>query len=207
MARQLGGRGERPDRLPPHACTAAHRAGACPAQAGGKATWLGHGGRLTFAVMTLLFVATAVLCGNCGVGPGAWVLPAVIAHGHTPLTGPAGTPVVAVLLSFPVATALATGTEASATAIAQLGQLGPDDRRRFNRGTSRADVHHRRRPHHQHRWSRGAPTRGYPQPQLDADRRRGQCRHRSWRHYALLQAASALLLAAASSSFQAGPGC
>ena len=40
------------------------------------------------------------------------------------MTGPQGSAVLAVLLSFPVAMALATGTEAPATAIGQLGQLG-----------------------------------------------------------------------------------
>jgi hypothetical protein len=92
-------------------------------------TWFGHGGRLTFAVMTLLFVASAV-----AVLAHGFTHPAVT-HGHAPITGPEGDPLFAVVLSFPVAMALATGTEAPSTAIAQLGQLGPDDRRRFARGT------------------------------------------------------------------------
>ena len=57
------------------------------------------------------------------------------AMGRAPMTGPTGPAVLAVLLSFPVAMALATGTEAPSTAIGQLGQLGADDRRRFARGT------------------------------------------------------------------------
>ena len=164
-------------------------------------TWFGHGGRLAFAVMTLLFVASAVAVLACGFSH------PVIARGHAPVTGPAGTPVVAVLLSFPVAMALATGTEAPATAIAQLGQLGPDDRRRFARGTLaltflivagltigiaglavRLHV--------------GIPGRNSTQI---ADVAGAAAGHGGM--YALFQAGSALLrLAAASSSFQAGPG-
>ncbi|MDP8952049.1 MAG: hypothetical protein M3N18_07405 [Actinomycetota bacterium] len=40
---------------------------------------------------------------------------------------------VAILLAFPVAMALATGVEAPSTAIAQLGQLDNEGRRRFGR--------------------------------------------------------------------------
>src|SRR5262249_452798 len=58
-----------------------------------------------------------------------------LARGAAPVTGPEGDPLFAVVFSFPVAMALATGTEAPSTAIAQLGQLGPADRRRFARGT------------------------------------------------------------------------
>jgi hypothetical protein len=164
-------------------------------------TWFGHGGRLTFAVMTLLFVATAV---------------AVLAHGFThpvisrgkgPVTGPEGDPLLAVVLSFPVAMALATGTEAPSTAIAQLGQLGPDDRRRFARGTlaltfvvvAGLTI-----------GLAGLAVRlhvGIPGP--NSTQIAGVA-HAAAGHsglYALFQAASALLLlAAASSSYQAGPG-
>jgi hypothetical protein len=92
-------------------------------------TWFGHGGRLTFAVMTLLFIGSAVVVLVHGfVDP-------VVSHGQAPVTGPEGSPWIAVVLSFPVAMALATGTEAPATAMAQLGQLGPADRRRFARTT------------------------------------------------------------------------
>jgi hypothetical protein len=164
-------------------------------------TWFGHGGRLTFAVMTLLFVAGTVVVLARGFSH------PVIAHGYAPVTGPAGTPVVAVLLSFPVAMALATGTEAPATAIAQLGQLGPDDRRRFARGTlaltllivagltigiTALAV----------RLHVGIPG---PNSTQIADVANAATGHGSV--YAVFQAASALLLlAAASSSFQAGPG-
>jgi hypothetical protein len=92
-------------------------------------TWFGHGGRLVFAAMTLIFVTVAVVVLVHGyVG-------AASPRGRAPVTGDAGPAALAVLLSFPVAMALATGTEAPATAIGQLGQLGADDRRRFARGT------------------------------------------------------------------------
>ena len=92
-------------------------------------TWFGHGGRLVFAVMTLLFLASAAAVLASGLThPSA-------AHGTAPVTGAEGSPLTAVLLSFPVAMALATGTEAPSAAIAQLSQLSPADRRRFARGT------------------------------------------------------------------------
>jgi hypothetical protein len=116
-------------------------------------------------------------------------------------------PLLAVLLTFPVAMALATGTEAPATAIGQLGQLGPDDRRRFARGdlaltllivagltvglTGLAVRLHV-----------GIPGANSTQIADVARAASG-----SGLSYGLFQATSALLLlAAASSSFQAGPG-
>jgi hypothetical protein len=164
-------------------------------------TWFGHGGRLTFAVMTLLFLAAAV-----AVLADGFTHP-VIAHGRAPVTGPEGDPLFAVILSFPVAMALATGTEAPSTAIAQLGQLGPGDRRRFARGTlaltfvivagltiGLAGLAVRLHV--------GIP--GANSTQI-ADVAHAAVGHSAL--YALFQAASALLLlAAASSSFQAGPG-
>jgi hypothetical protein len=92
-------------------------------------TWFGHGGRLIFGVMTTLFIVAsiAVLCGG-------WISPHT-AHSHSPVTGSASPALVAVILAFPVAMALATGTEAPATSIAQLGQLDNKGRWRFGRGT------------------------------------------------------------------------
>ncbi len=164
-------------------------------------TWFGHGGRLTFAVMTLLFIASAV-----AVLAHGFTHP-VVTHGRAPVTGPEGDPLFAVLLSFPVAMALATGTEAPSTAIAQLGQLGPDDRRRFARGTlaltfvivAGLTI-----------GLAGLAVRlhvGIPPPDSTqiADIAHAAAGHSVL--YALFQAASALLLlAAASSSYQAGPG-
>jgi hypothetical protein len=164
-------------------------------------TWFGHGGRLIFAAMTLLFVASAAVMLLHG-----FMHPAV-AQGRTPTTGPIGPPVAAVLLSFPVAMALATGTEAPSTAIGQLGQLGADDRRRFARGTlaltlvivaglTIAITALAVRLHV------GIP--GADSTQI-ADVARASTG--GGFDYASFQATSALLLlAAASSSFQAGPG-
>jgi hypothetical protein len=92
-------------------------------------TWFGHGGRLIFASMTSLFMIASIPVLFLG-----WVDPHQ-AHGSAPITHSASPALVAVILAFPVAMALATGTEAPATSIAQLGQLGNRARRRFGRGT------------------------------------------------------------------------
>jgi hypothetical protein len=92
-------------------------------------TWFGHGGRLVFALMTGLFIVASV-----AVLAGGWVSPHAT-HGNSPVTGSASPALVAVVLAFPVAMALATGTEAPATSIAQLGQLDNRGRSRFGRGT------------------------------------------------------------------------
>lgn len=164
-------------------------------------TWFGHGGRLVFAVMTLAFVACAAVTLAHG-----FLQPAV-AHGRAPITGAPHSHVIAVLLSFPVAMALATGTEAPATAIGQLGQLTADDRRRFARGTlvlTLAIV--------------AALTIGIsvlavrlhvgiPRPDSTQIADVAHAAAGNGALYALFQGASALLLlAAASSSLQAGPG-
>jgi hypothetical protein len=160
-------------------------------------TWFGHLGRAVFAAMTLAFVALGgiVIAGGLTAGT-------VAAHwSHS--TGPAP---VAVLLAFPVAMALATGVEAPSTAVAQLGQLEAAARRRFARITlwltigivgvltlGLAAVAVRRGigipPHHSTEIAQVARASVGPTV------------------FALFQAATALLLlAAASSSFQAGPG-
>jgi hypothetical protein len=93
-------------------------------------TWFGHGGRVVFATMTLGFLAVGAVVIAKG-------LLAPAAHGSSPLV-PAGhrdTAPFAVLLAFPVAMALATGVEAPSSAIAQLGQLDDPGRRRFGRIT------------------------------------------------------------------------
>jgi hypothetical protein len=92
-------------------------------------TWFGHGGRLIFAAMTSLFIVASIPVLALG-----WLDP-VQAHGAAPITGSASPAFAAVILAFPVAMALATGTEAPATSIAQLGQLDNRGRRRFGRGT------------------------------------------------------------------------
>ena len=164
-------------------------------------TWFGHRGRLTFGVMTILFVVSAVVVLVHGFAD------PVVVHGRAPVTGAEGTPWLAVVLTFPVAMALATGTEAPATAIGQLGQLGARDRRRFARGdliatfvivagltvglTALAVRLHV-----------GIPGANSTQIADVAKAASG-----NGATYASFQAASALLLlAAAASSFQAGPG-
>jgi Amino acid permease len=93
-------------------------------------SWFGHGGRMVFAAMTLGFVAAGLVVVTRGIidpvahGSGSFVQ----AGSHDPAP-------LAVLLAFPVAMALATGIEAPSSAIAQLGQLDDDGRRRFGRIT------------------------------------------------------------------------
>jgi amino acid transporter len=162
-------------------------------------TWFGHLGRAVFALMTVAFVAAgiAILIGG---------LHAPVANvGH--ITHASGHPAtIAVLLAFPVAMALATGVEAPSSAIAQLGQLDDAGRRRFGRitlwltlaivgcltlGLTAAAV----------RLKIGIPAADSTQI--------GDLAKASTSHglYAFFQLATALLLlAAASSSFQAGPG-
>ena len=124
-----------------------------------------------------------------------------------PLT-PAGhrSAIFAVCLAFPVAMALATGVEAPSSAIAQLAQLDDRGRRRFGRltlwltlaivGTVTLTI----------TWLAVRLRIGIPP--ADSTQIADVARAVSGRTvFALFQATSALLLlAAASSSFQAGPG-
>jgi amino acid transporter len=162
-------------------------------------TWFGHLGRAIFAAMTLAFVAAAVAVLAGGL------------HAHVGdvgrITHASGHPAtIAVLLAFPVAMALATGVEAPSSAIAQLGQLDNAGRRRFGRitlwatlaivgtltlGLTAAAV----------RLKIGIPAANSTQI--------GNLAKASVSHglFGFFQLATALLLlAAASSSFQAGPG-
>jgi amino acid transporter len=164
-------------------------------------TWLGHRGRMLFASMTSLFILAAVAILALGfLSPHA-------THGYAPITGSASPALVAVLLAFPVAMALATGTEAPATSIAQLGQLDDRGRRRFGRGTLALTI-----------GIVGALTIGLTAlavhlhvgvPHSDSTQIADLARTASGSGglYAFFQLSSSLLLlAAASSSFQAGPG-
>jgi hypothetical protein len=111
------------------------------------------------------------------------------------------------MLAFPVAMALATGTEAPATAIAQLGQLDNRGRARFGRGTLALTI-----------VIVGGLTMGLTAlavalnvgiPQSDETQIANLARAADGGHalFALFQLSSSLLLlAAAASSFQAGPG-
>lgn len=163
-------------------------------------TWFGHLGRAVFALMTLAFVAicSAVLLGGLGASEPAHHAPASTSPGHAAF--------VAMLLAFPVAMALATGVEAPSSAIAQLGQLDDAGRRRFGRitlwltlaivgtltlGLTAEAVHLRI----------GIPPHDSTQIADLAKANVGRSL------FAAFQLATALLLlAAASSSFQAGPG-
>ena len=163
-------------------------------------TWLGHIGRSVFAVMTVAFVAAAVPIALFGFADPQQV-------GSAPLHGTGQAGLATVLLAFPVAMALATGVEAPSSAIAQLGQLDDHGRERFGRITlwltfaiegsltiviAALAVHLRV---------------GIPEPDstLIADVAEASVGPGAW--FALFQLTSALLLlAAAASSFQAGPG-
>jgi hypothetical protein len=93
-------------------------------------TWFGHAGRAVFALMTVSFVA---------IGSGVVLLGLIAPHGHGAgalhPAGAHGSAPLAVLLAFPVAMALATGVEAPSSAVAQLGQLDHAGRVRFGRVT------------------------------------------------------------------------
>jgi len=96
-------------------------------------TWFGHGGRTIFATLTLIFVCTGSALLISGVLP----IPHASALGLTVHTGQSSgwTSVLAVALAFPVAMALATGVEAPSSAIAQLGQLDGRGRKQFGQTT------------------------------------------------------------------------
>jgi hypothetical protein len=164
-------------------------------------TWFGHRGRLVFAVMTVLFIVASIFVLALG-----WVTPSA-SHGSAPLTGSANPAVLAILLAFPVAMALATGMEAAATAIAQLGQLDDQGRRRFGQATVVLTIA-----------IVGALTLGLTAlavhlnvgiPGADSTQIADLAKVAAGggAMYAFFQLTSSLLLlAAASSSFQAGPG-
>jgi hypothetical protein len=164
-------------------------------------TWFGHGGRLVFAAMTSLFIVASIPVLALG-----WLDPQSV-HGSAPVTHSASPALVAVILAFPVAMALATGTEAPATSIAQLGQLDNRGRSRFGRGTLALTI-----------VIVGGLTMGltalavhlhvgippHDQTQI-AELARAATGDGGL--FGLFQVASGLLLlAAAASSFQAGPG-
>jgi hypothetical protein len=165
-------------------------------------TWFGHIGRTLFALMTISFVAVGSLVILHGL-----VAPAGTGHAALHPAGSGGSPLVAVLLAFPVAMALATGVEAPSSAVAQLGQLDNAGRVRFGQVTlwltlgivgwltiGLALLAHRLRV--------GVPPADSTQIAEIARAASG-----NGIEFAAFQLTSAvLLLAAASSSFQAGPG-
>jgi hypothetical protein len=93
-------------------------------------TWFGHHGRTVFALMTISFVVIGSVVILTGLlDPSG--------SGGAPLTPPGfhRSPPLAVLLAFPVAMALATGVEAPSSAVAQLGQLDTRSQVQFGRIT------------------------------------------------------------------------
>ena len=166
----------------------------------GAITWFGHLGRSVFASMTVLFVVSALPVLILG-----FVAPHAI--GDSPMRGAGTATGWTVLLAFPVAMALATGVEAPSSAIAQLGQLDDRGRERFGRitlwltfaieGTLTVMI-----AALAVRLRTGVPL---ADSTLIADVARASVG--SGPLFAAFQLTSALLLlAAASSSFQAGPG-
>jgi len=84
-------------------------------------------------VPSIVFIAVSALILATGAGAGS-----VVSTGYGELsTEPA---FLAMLLAFPVAMALATGIEAPSSAIAQLGQLDDEGRKRFGRLTLLATL-------------------------------------------------------------------
>lgn len=163
-------------------------------------TLLGHLGRLVFAAFSLAFVAAAVtvlvfglFAAPAGSGPGEG-------------TGGGAGGVVPVVLAFPVAMALATGVEAPSTAIAELDELDDDGRRRFGKltlwltlgivGTLTMGV------------AAEVAHLGIGVPEGESTQIAELARHAAPPGvFAVFQLVTALLLlSAASSSFQAGPG-
>jgi len=167
-------------------------------------TWFGHGGRTIFAILTLAFVGIGTALLISGVLP--------IPHGGSvgSITHPGSvnnlSSVFAVALAFPVAMALATGVEAPSSAIAQLGQLDGRGRKQFGQITLWLTL-----------FIVGGLTLGLTAlavilrvgiPPQDSTQIAELARAAgSPALFALFQLTTALLLlSAASSSFQAGPG-
>jgi hypothetical protein len=165
-------------------------------------TLFGHGGRAVFAIMTISFA----VIGSVVILLGVRAVPGHHMVAGPPPASPHSAP-LAVLLAFPVGMALATGVEAPSSAIAQLGQLDNASRVRFGRttlwlmvaivawltvGITLVGI----------RLNVGTPPRSstWIAQVAQAAVGRGAL-------FAAFQLSSAvLLLAAASSSFQAGPG-
>jgi len=161
-------------------------------------TWFGYLGRALFALLTVSFVTLTVVVLISAIGADPLSVEATAAHTTHPI--------LAVVLAFPVAMALATGVEAPSSAIAQLGQLDDDDRRRFARITLWLTL-----------GIVGTLTLGLTAtavhlkvgvPETDSTQIADLARvASSGPVFAAFQLATfVLLLAAASSSFQAGPG-
>lgn len=162
-------------------------------------TWFGHLGRIVFALMAISFVVVAVVVLLFGL----WATPI---PGGGAIATPNESAVLAVIFAFPVAMALATGVEAPSSAIAQLGALNDRRRRRFGQvtlwltlgivGTITLGL------------ATEAALLGVGIPGADSTLIAELARYVAPAPvFAAFQLVTALLLlAAASSSFQAGPG-
>jgi hypothetical protein len=121
---------ERDHRLPAWAGARTHPDLALGAHGRGRGAHLVRSWRrMIFAAMTSSVIIATLAALALG-----WISPHAT-HCQAPITVRRAPALIAVVLAFPVAMALATGTEAPATSIAQLGQLDTDGRPRFGRGT------------------------------------------------------------------------
>ncbi len=95
-------------------------------------SWFGHSARSLFALMVAAFlvVGAVVLIGGFVTAE-----PAAAASRAAGTGQGGGFALVSILFAFPVAMALATGVEAPSSAIAQLGQLDNEGRKRFGHVT------------------------------------------------------------------------
>ncbi|MDQ2907553.1 MAG: amino acid permease [Chloroflexota bacterium] len=170
----------------------------------GGLTWFGHGGRTIFAGMTLAFLGIGIALLATGWVHAAQMGP-LLPHATVPQAG-GGAQILAVLLAFPVAMALATGVEAPSSAIAQLGQLDQEGRRRFGQITLWLTL-----------FLVGGLTLGItalavrlgiglPPAESTQIAEIARAVGSSWLFAAFQLTTTLLLLSAASSSFQAGPG-
>lgn len=91
-------------------------------------SWDGHYARSLFAVMVTVFLAVG---GVVLIGGFVGAEPAAAASQAAGSGQGGGFALASILLAFPVAMALATGIEAPSSAIAQLGQLDNEGRKRF----------------------------------------------------------------------------
>jgi hypothetical protein len=165
----------------------------------GVITWFGHSARSLFGLMAIAFIVVSILVIVGGVG-------AEPAGSASEASGQAEHPaLLAILLAFPVAMALATGIEAPSTAIAQLGQLDDHGRKRFGHFSLLGTF-----------LIVGSLTMGFTalavrlgiglpvgESTLTAEVARASV---GGALFAVFQTAMVLLVAAGASAFQAGPG-
>jgi amino acid transporter len=169
----------------------------------GAISWYGHSARSFFGAMVATFLVVGIFVMFDGVVD-AQPAPPAMASGAG-----GGAALATILLAFPVAMALATGVEAPSSAIAQLGQLDNEGRKRFGHvtlfatllivgtltlGLTALAV-----------WlGIGLPSGDSINSTLVAETARASA---SGPLFAAFQAVTALLLVAAgASAFQAGPG-